>query len=334
MDGDEDLEDLEDEEDDADIPDDEDILPKPSYLTDDHLLALECAKTGKAPEQLESEYKDEVLARKWQIKEARMEERRQRRREERRLARQQQQEQEGSRVRRRDEVNERPGDSVRRRQTRIEIQVGGPNGPVFRSVMGGPSMMGMLGGNVGQEQQSDPFLEIMRQMLGQRAPGEAREDVLNDNDRFERAFRNMFQSVEQESAAAMGAGAMPPRFAPGSVQSFGDLIRTMQQLAAQHANGRENLAEAPLTQQQIDAMETITAKGDENDGTCASCSVCLSDIEGGENMKRLSCGHCYHSPCIDTWLLRSRICPTCRHDSTKPTTAAASTEAGRRSDMD
>ena len=333
-DEDEDLEDLEDEEDDADIPDDEDILPKPSYLTDDHLLALECAKTGKAPEQLESEYKDEVLARKWQIKEARMEERRQRRREERRLARQQQQEQEGSRVRRRDEVNERPGDSVRRRQTRIEIQVGGPNGPVFRSVMGGPSMMGMLGGNVGQEQQSDPFLEIMRQMLGQRAPGEAREDVLNDNDRFERAFRNMFQSVEQESAAAMGAGAMPPRFAPGSVQSFGDLIRTMQQLAAQHANGRENLAEAPLTQQQIDAMETITAKGDENDGTCASCSVCLSDIEGGENMKRLSCGHCYHSPCIDTWLLRSRICPTCRHDSTKPPTAAASTEAGRRSDMD
>ena len=334
VDEDEDLEDLEDEEDDADIPDDEDILPKPSYLTDDHLLALECAKTGKAPEQLESEYKDEVLARKWQIKEARMEERRQRRREERRLARQQQQEQEGSRVRRRDEVNERPGDSVRRRQTRIEIQVGGPNGPVFRSVMGGPSMMGMLGGNVGQEQQSDPFLEIMRQMLGQRAPGEAREDVLNDNDRFERAFRNMFQSVEQESAAAMGAGAMPARFAPRSVQSFGDLIRTMQQLAAQHANGRENLAEAPLTQQQIDAMETITAKGDENDGTCASCSVCLSDIEGGENMKRLSCGHCYHSPCIDTWLLRSRICPTCRHDSTKPPTAAASTEAGRRSDMD
>ena len=330
----EDLEDEEDEEDDADIPDDEDILPKPSYLTDDHLLALECAKTGKAPEQLESEYKDEVLARKWQIKEARMEEKRQRRREERRLARQQQQEQEGSRVRRRDEVNERPGDSVRRRQTRIEIQVGGPNGPVFRSVMGGPGMMGMLGGNVGQEQQSDPFLEIMRQMLGQRAPGEAREDVLNDNDRFERAFRNMFQSVEQESAAAMGAGAMPPRFAPGSVQSFGDLIRTMQQLAAQHANGRENLAEAPLTQQQIDAMETITAKGDENDGKCASCSVCLSDIEGGENMKRLSCGHCYHSPCIDTWLLRSRICPTCRHDSTKPPTAAASTEAGRRSDMD
>ena len=330
----EDLEDEEDEEDDADIPDDEDILPKPSYLTDDHLLALECAKTGKAPEQLESEYKDEVLARKWQIKEARMEEKRQRRREERRLARQQQQEQEGSRVRRRDEVNERPGDSVRRRQTRIEIQVGGPNGPVFRSVMGGSGMMGMLGGNVGQEQQSDPFLEIMRQMLGQRAPGEAREDVLNDNDRFERAFRNMFQSVEQGSAAAMGAGAMPPRFAPGSVQSFGDLIRTMQQLAAQHANGRENLAEAPLTQQQIDAMETITAKGDENDGKCASCSVCLSDIEGGENMKRLSCGHCYHSPCIDTWLLRSRICPTCRHDSTKPPTAAASTEAGRRSDMD
>ena len=343
-------EDIEEEED-EDIADEE-VLPKPSYLTDDHLLAMECAKTGKAPEQLESEYKDEVLARKWQMKEARMEETRQRRMVERRQAHQQQQQQQQqqgvSRVRRRDEVNERPGDSVRRRQTRIEIQVGGPNGPVFRSVMGGPGMMDMLGGNSGQQQQQqqqqiqqqngmpggDPFLEIMREVLGQRAPGEAREDVLNDNNRFERAFSNMFQSIEQENAATMGDGAMPPGFMPGSIRGFHDLLRAMHGFAAEHANGGENLAEAPLTQQQIDAMEIITAKGDENNGSCASCSVCLSDIEGGENMKRLSCGHCYHSPCINTWLLRSCICPTCRHDSTKPPMAAASTEAQRRSDMD
>jgi len=335
------------EEEEEEIPD-EDVLPKPSYLTDDHLLAAECAKTGKAPEQLEREYKDEVFARKWQMKEARMEERRQSRRAERRREREQQQQQQqqhqqqGSRVRRRDEVNERPGDSVRRRQTRIEIQVGGPNGPVFRSFMGGPGMMGMIGregvGPEGQQQQNgiaegDPFLEIMREVLGQRAPGEAREDVLNDNDRFERAFRNMFQSIEQQSGA-MGGGQPPGFMHPGSIRGFGDLLRAMHGFAAEHANGDENLAEAPLTQQQIDAMETIVAKGDENNGSRVSCSVCLSDIESGENMKKLPCGHCYHSPCIDTWLLRSRICPTCRHDSTKPPTAAASTEAQRRSDMD
>ena len=350
---DEDMEEEEDddenaEEEEEDVPD-EDVLPKPSYLTDDHLLAAECAKTGKAPEQLEREYKDEVFARKWQMKEARMEERRQSRRAERRREREQQQQQQqqhhqqqGSRVRRRDEVNERPGDSVRRRQTRIEIQVGGPNGPVFRSFMGGPGMVGMIGregvGPEGQQQQNgiaegDPFLEIMREVLGQRAPGEAREDVLNDNDRFERAFRNMFQSIEQQSGA-MGGGQPPGFMHPGSIRGFGDLLRAMHGFAAEHANGDENLAEAPLTQQQIDAMETIVAKGDENNGSRASCSVCLSDIESGENMKKLPCGHCYHSPCIDTWLLRSRICPTCRHDSTKPPTAAASTEAQRRSDMD
>ena len=90
-DEDEDIEE-EEEEEDEDIADEE-VLPKPSYLTNDHLLAMECAKTGKAPEQLESEYKDEVLARKWQIKEARMEETRQRRMVERRQAHQQQQQQ-------------------------------------------------------------------------------------------------------------------------------------------------------------------------------------------------------------------------------------------------
>lgn len=46
-----------------------------------------------------------------------------------------------------------------------------------------------------------------------------------------------------------------------------------------------------------------------------NCSICLSKIEKGEMIRVLPC-HCkdkfFHATCIETWLLQSSRCPTCR----------------------
>ena len=43
------------------------------------------------------------------------------------------------------------------------------------------------------------------------------------------------------------------------------------------------------------------------------CVVCLDAIREGEPVKRLPCGHVFHSSCIDPWLLEEKaVCPTCR----------------------
>jgi hypothetical protein len=43
-----------------------------------------------------------------------------------------------------------------------------------------------------------------------------------------------------------------------------------------------------------------------------SCVVCLEDFSEGDNVCSLPCGHVYHAPCIDRWLVEHDACPCCR----------------------
>lgn len=54
--------------------------------------------------------------------------------------------------------------------------------------------------------------------------------------------------------------------------------------------------------------------GDEGQGNCdqTQCMVCLSDFEHGEEVRKLPCGHVFHSSCIDEWLRRCTDCPICK----------------------
>eukprot|EP00041_Stephanoeca_diplocostata_P036744 m.1352703 g.1352703 ORF g.1352703 m.1352703 type:complete len:790 (-) comp24927_c0_seq2:121-2490(-) len=42
------------------------------------------------------------------------------------------------------------------------------------------------------------------------------------------------------------------------------------------------------------------------------CTVCLDKFEDGIEVRALRCGHIYHLPCIDPWLLDHGTCPLCK----------------------
>ena len=42
------------------------------------------------------------------------------------------------------------------------------------------------------------------------------------------------------------------------------------------------------------------------------CSICLLPMNGDQ--RRTSCGHVFHSACLDRWLSQSSTCPLCRSD--------------------
>lgn len=62
----------------------------------------------------------------------------------------------------------------------------------------------------------------------------------------------------------------------------------------------------PAFQFTKDVTEALCAVGD------ASCSVCLCTFEESEPLRRLPCGHSYHSTCLDQWLVTNASCPRCR----------------------
>lgn len=41
------------------------------------------------------------------------------------------------------------------------------------------------------------------------------------------------------------------------------------------------------------------------------CVICWLDFAQGENIRFLPCCHVYHQSCIDSWLMRSFVCPSC-----------------------
>lgn len=48
------------------------------------------------------------------------------------------------------------------------------------------------------------------------------------------------------------------------------------------------------------------------DLTNETCSICQDTIAQGTRLR--SCGHCFHTECIDQWLGMNTRCPVCRHD--------------------
>ena len=41
------------------------------------------------------------------------------------------------------------------------------------------------------------------------------------------------------------------------------------------------------------------------------CVICMIDFEENDTLKYLPCMHSFHQKCIDAWLLRTLICPSC-----------------------
>ncbi|OWM65388.1 putative RING-H2 finger protein ATL50 [Punica granatum] len=70
-------------------------------------------------------------------------------------------------------------------------------------------------------------------------------------------------------------------------------------------------------------------------GNNADCAVCLESFKGSEKCRLLpDCGHYFHAQCIDSWLLKTPICPICRASIHSPGVTNSSAEEGDvRSDV-
>ncbi|EOA86188.1 uncharacterized protein SETTUDRAFT_110156 [Exserohilum turcica Et28A] len=110
-------------------------------------------------------------------------------------------------------------------------------------------------------------------------------------------------------------GMMGPGNMGDFVYSQEGLDRIVSQLMEQTATSN---APGPATQADIDALprKEVTEEmlGEEHK---AECSICMDEVNIGEQVTLLPCKHWFHHACISAWLLEHDTCPHCRKGITK-----------------
>ncbi|XP_056463322.1 E3 ubiquitin-protein ligase Arkadia [Gadus chalcogrammus] len=75
----------------------------------------------------------------------------------------------------------------------------------------------------------------------------------------------------------------------------------------------KNIPATPESRKLLGKQEEEEEGADEED-TEEKCTICLSILEEGEDVRRLPCMHLFHQLCVDQWLLTNKKCPICRVD--------------------
>ena len=69
-----------------------------------------------------------------------------------------------------------------------------------------------------------------------------------------------------------------------------------------------------LTKKQIKKIPKVIYNRNKFKNDDNKCVVCQYEFKNGETVTQLTCGHLFHSECVDTWLSKNKICPMCHKE--------------------
>ncbi|XP_060791653.1 E3 ubiquitin-protein ligase ARK2C isoform X2 [Neoarius graeffei] len=108
----------------------------------------------------------------------------------------------------------------------------------------------------------------------------------------------------------------PSRHASAVRESYEELLQLEDRLGSVSRGAIQTTIERftfPHKYKKRKPLETKLCDDEESD-VDEKCTICLSMLEDGEDVRRLPCMHLFHQVCVDQWLATSRKCPICRVD--------------------
>ncbi|KAB0378736.1 hypothetical protein FD755_010314 [Muntiacus reevesi] len=113
-------------------------------------------------------------------------------------------------------------------------------------------------------------------------------------------------------------GLNPSRHTSAVRESYEELLQLEDRLGNVTRGAVQNTIERFTFPHKYKKRRPQDGKGKKEEGeesdTDEKCTICLSLLEDGEDVRRLPCMHLFHQLCVDQWLAMSKKCPICRVD--------------------
>ncbi|XP_071760776.1 E3 ubiquitin-protein ligase ARK2C isoform X3 [Centroberyx gerrardi] len=108
----------------------------------------------------------------------------------------------------------------------------------------------------------------------------------------------------------------PSRHATAVRESYEELLQLEDRLGSVSRGAVQTTIERFTFPHKYKKRKPLELKIGEEEETDVDekCTICLSMLEDGEDVRRLPCMHLFHQGCVDQWLATSRKCPICRVD--------------------
>ncbi|XP_050800718.1 E3 ubiquitin-protein ligase RNF165 [Gopherus flavomarginatus] len=113
-------------------------------------------------------------------------------------------------------------------------------------------------------------------------------------------------------------GLNPNRHTSAVRESYEELLQLEDRLGSVNRGAVQSTIERFTFPHKYKKRRPQEEKAEKEDGeesdTDEKCTICLSMLEDGEDVRRLPCMHLFHQVCVDQWLATSKKCPICRVD--------------------
>ncbi|KAI1900277.1 hypothetical protein AGOR_G00048330 [Albula goreensis] len=109
----------------------------------------------------------------------------------------------------------------------------------------------------------------------------------------------------------------PSRHATAVRESYEELLQLEDRLGSVNRGAVQTTIERftfPHKYKKRKPVDLKISMDEEESDIDEKCTICLSMLEDGEDVRRLPCMHLFHQACVDQWLATSRKCPICRVD--------------------
>ncbi|XP_056097923.1 E3 ubiquitin-protein ligase RNF165 isoform X2 [Rhinichthys klamathensis goyatoka] len=112
-------------------------------------------------------------------------------------------------------------------------------------------------------------------------------------------------------------GLSPSRHASAVRESYEELLQLEDRLGNVNRGAVQTTIERctfPHKYKKRRPLDLKIGMYEEELDTDEKCTICLSMLEDGEDVRRLPCMHLFHQACVDQWLATNKKCPICRVD--------------------